>query len=355
MTIYSYDDIFNYVSEFEKENKFIDVGILLEMLNSSNLEYSQKYEILFRVQIHNLNIIRVFEKENKNLRNFQQTSNNNIPQRKIQNEIILPEVQKANIIKKVSSNYDIISSFESIDLTELEDYIKSCINNDDFNDLINTLLLNVKENIITIKKMKNEEYLKSGIWNNTFDEYLLKLNNILNILFKYQHYIINEQNNSQNTIIYLTTEYGNINIASDLKAIPIEFYDSFYILLNSIQNGTFKNLKRIGTQSNNYKTALLQVKENFTRVIFDQIEPNIYIILTMFVKKVSTSKDYHNNLKTVDILLAKQLPFIRNQLMMNRNNFLELNNNITQILFEKLLTKDMGVSINESINRKIKK
>ena len=161
-----------------------------------------------------------------------------------------------------------------------------------------------------------------------------------------------ESNEEDNTIIYLPTIYGNINISNDLKDVPLEFYDAFYNLFKSIKDGTFKNFKRI---TGDFKTSILEVKDGYARVLFTQIESNTYLVTTLFMKKVQVSKYYLEHLRETDLLVYDQLLNIKNQLLSNRDEFIYYNNNITKNLLLKLSTKDKEMRIDEGINIKTRK
>ena len=64
-----------------------------------------------------------------------------------------------------------------------------------------------------------------------------------------------EENKISNNIVFLETSSGNIYAKEDLNpnVIPSEYYAGFYELLKSIEEGTFKNVKKL--TSNNNGTA----------------------------------------------------------------------------------------------------
>lgn len=106
-----------------------------------------------------------------------------------------------------------------------------------------------------------------------------------------------EKEPSINHLIYLPTVNGNLYINNDLLAIPIDYYDSFRDLFLSIQDGSFKNFKRL--VGNNYTTSgvgISEVKDYQSRIVFDRIGSKSYAILDVFVKKVNTDKEYNESL-----------------------------------------------------------
>ena len=334
-------ELISFIEEKISTSNFIDIGLLLDKLKSSNFDDYKKVKLLNKVYYHNLNLIRMVEYQNEKLSSNGEYNLENKSYKTFglptcdtsstESKIFIPKIDNIDII------FRNVSSFESYD--QISDYLKFNIS-DNYEETINALISKVLVEIIAIKKLKYEELFSSGSDSVIFDEELKKEELLLNYFYKLKTSTNIITDKPKNNLIYLTTECDNISISNDLKCIPIEFYDSFYSLLSSIQQGNFKRFKRIGNESSGFKNNLLQVRENFTRVIFDQIDSDVYIILTIFLKKVSTSKDYFINLRNVDNLLQKRLPYIKDQLQNNRDLFLNYNNQITDELFTKLLTKD---------------
>lgn len=350
----SYEEILKYINSIIESCSFIDIGEVIELLDNSNLNYAEKVEIMKLVYSNNCKIIKIFERENKLLTepgNFKVKSKNYsflFPVDEKEDSLPVQKHIKLDTASFVQSLL-LMDSFDSI-----KNYVQSNISQSEYEDTLNIIISAILEEKIGLSKLVNEGKIETGNTDHSLDSDISKLNFLLDCLFKIRNQDVNSNTSTpKNILIYLTTEYGNISIENDLKAIPIEFYDSFYSLLLSIQNGSFKNMKRIGTSAGNYKTNMLQVKENYSRVLYDQIEPGIYIITTMFVKKFQVAKDYQSNLKNVDSLLHNRLSYIRNQLKNNREEFLRTNQNITDALLEKLLAKDKGASIDGETCTKI--
>lgn len=101
-----------------------------------------------------------------------------------------------------------------------------------------------------------------------------------------------------NNIVFLETSSGNIYAKEDLNPniIPSEYYAGFYELIKSIEEGTFKNVKKL-TSNNNRTAGISEVKSFKRRVIFDRIDYNIYVILGIFTKKSDKDKGYIDALK----------------------------------------------------------
>ena len=110
----------------------------------------------------------------------------------------------------------------------------------------------------------------------------------------------------KNNVIFMKTSYGSICALNDLSSIDPEYYDSFKELIESIENGTFKNVKRFSNADNILK-GISEVKNFKTRVVFDRINKNTYIIIYAFVKKSNNDMGYVKQLHNrVDFYKANE-------------------------------------------------
>ena len=134
-----------------------------------------------------------------------------------------------------------------------------------------------------------------------------------------------------NNLIYLPTILGNYYILNDIKSIDYEYYASFLELLNSIIDGTFKNVKSI-INTYNKNNYICEVKDFKTRVFFSKINFNTYLILGCMVKKVDTNSYYNSYLENRSIRLAQFLA----QEQVLTDTYLEAQNEITKELIYKL-------------------
>lgn len=103
---------------------------------------------------------------------------------------------------------------------------------------------------------------------------------------------------SKNKLIFLPKSTEKIRILEDLKSIPREYYEGFLALLTSIQEGTFKNVKRF--RAGNHKTGGLSEVRDISlgiRILYDGITPNTYVIISAFTKKVTNNKGSQEQLE----------------------------------------------------------
>ena len=91
--------------------------------------------------------------------------------------------------------------------------------------------------------------------------------------------------------------------------------EGFRGLINSIRDGSFKNVKRF--HSSNNKTAYAsEVKDYKIRVVFDRIGPHEYALITAFIKKSDNDIGYQRTL----ISKIRNYMNIKNSLIENLSN-----------------------------------
>lgn len=214
---------------------------------------------------------------------------------------------------------EIIEEDEQEEEEEFEYYYKnimgaisSCQNEDEIRQAIydnlpvleNKNYCNIVRRIILelVKEQSVYETLKDG-------ESIDEINELSKEQEKLKYYIdlirkhreveskIEVQNNhkKRNKLIFLTTNTGRIYAESDLASIDAEYYPRFYDLFESIENGTFKNVKCLSSNHDATK-GLCEVKDFAIRIVFDRIQLGVYAIIDIFVKKSDWEKAYANQL-----------------------------------------------------------
>ena len=141
-----------------------------------------------------------------------------------------------------------------------------------------------------------------------------------------------EEEETQNKLIFVPTNGGNIRIFDEIDHIPDTYYELFAELFLSIKDGTFKNVKRF--TNNAALSGLSEVKDTQVRVVFARIDEDVYAVITAFVKKTQRDKGYLDSLKNK----ASDFRAISEILKRNLKNpeFLELHQQYEDEVFRKL-------------------
>lgn len=139
----------------------------------------------------------------------------------------------------------------------------------------------------------------------------------------------------KNNLVLVPTLSGNIRIIDDLEHIPNDYYEGFKDLIESIVDGTFKNVKMF--VSNSQLFGISEVKAFKIRVVFTRLNENTYALITAFVKKSDKDKLYNESLNGK----VKEYRSLEPKLKMNLSNqeFMKENEKSVQELFNILSPK----------------
>lgn len=291
----NFEALNHYIDEtISSNNDYIDVDCLMELINQLNLTINEKNTIIKKVYSYNLKITQNITKENKELEKISNSDEKGIADIKLKipkQSIVSPKIEQIkNHSINVSNYVELINQF-----TEPSDFISltDTINNNDLDDVINYLLAYYYSELITLKKLQYEE--KNNIFND--DEKRIKY-----IIDNLNYLQISQQQDDlsiDNKLVYLTTKYGNTIFLNRINKISQEYYDSISNAFNSIKNGSLKNNKRIGKTSDGFYSPLFQVRDNYIRIFYLKIAPNIYLIIDAMIKKFNTTRDYSNYIRKI--------------------------------------------------------
>lgn len=260
------------------------------------------------------------------------------------NEVILEEKKEDDSFKDEMNFY--LLSYRQLS----EDFTKEEINeilpkkkNPKFKDILLRLSLESVKEIKEVKELLREEEIsleEKELCNKIIESENKKIDYIKSKLIVSDKEEIEEQE-EKNNIVLVPMLSGNIRIIDDLEHIPNDYYEGFKDLINSIIDGTFKNVK---TFSNNEGLiGISEVKSFKIRVVFKRLNDNTYALITAFMKKWDNDKLYQESL----ISKVKEYYLIESDLkkLINDHEFMEENEKNVQQLWNVLSPK-------EEINRK---
>lgn len=224
---------------------------------------------------------------------------------------------------------------EDISITELEKIIKENLpskNNPNYFKIISRMMAEILKEIMEYEEIKSDSIGEKEIIEET--QKLIDLNKRkINFIRSTKEKETNEEEVKENNLYFLKTTSGNIYCLNDLDKIKNEYYESFEELFKSIKDGTFKRAKRLN--SNNLKTSSLSEVRGFkTRVLFDKLDENNYIIIMCVVKKCNYENGYKKSLETRGLTYRAMKPKILSQ--KNSEESKTENKDIEKKLFLKL-------------------
>ncbi len=219
--------------------------------------------------------------------------------------------------------------------------------NKNYMNIIYRIKLELYKEIYDFEVLKQDEIELEFI--EEVNQEILSIQNLIHMIDEvvcYEEHDIVSFTPTKNKLIFLTTHNGSIYAENDLYSIPKEYYPSFHELLLSIENGTFKNVKFL-SRTHNVINGISEVKDFKTRVIFERLAKDIYIILDIFVKKVNSDNGYLQSLENRISYYKNIKPNILNQL--TDENYLlvqeEIKNRLMQSLEEKNIVKTIKKKI----------
>lgn len=227
---------------------------------------------------------------------------------------------------------------EDISIEELEQIIKENLpskNNPNYFKIISRMMAEIFKEIMEYEEIKSDSIGEEEIIEETqklIDLNKRKLNYIRNAKIDSK----SDQEIKENNLYFFKTTSGNIYCLNDLDKIKKEYYESFSELFKSIKDGTFKRAKRLN--SNNSKTSSLSEVRGFkTRILFDRLDKNNYIIIMCAVKKSDFDLGYQNLLegRCLKYRCFKNTIFEKK----DEDEFIKENMKIEEQLFLKLSNK----------------
>ena len=217
---------------------------------------------------------------------------------------------------------------EDISIEELEQIIKENLpskNNPNCFKIISRMMAEIFKEIMEYEEIKSDSIGEEEIIEETqklIDLNKRKLNYIRNAKIDSK----SDEEIKENNLYFFKTTSGNIYCLNDLDKIKKEYYESFSELFKSIKDGTFKRAKRLN--SNNSKTSSLSEVRGFkTRVLFDRLDKNNYIIIMCAVKKCNFDNGYKKSLENRALMYRAMKPKLLEQRDIqeykNENKFIE--------------------------------
>ena len=225
--------------------------------------------------------------------NFSEAEDNNLVA-DVQDNVVKEDSDFEDTIKYFLQDYTLLE--EGFDKEDLFDMLPSK-NLYRFKDILYRLIAESYKEIKILNEFANDstiitsdlEDIKSLILNEKRKIALVK-----EYLNKKEEKV--EVNEEKNSLILVPTTGGNIRILSELENMPIEYIPLFRELIDSIVDGTFKNVKSFN--NNNSLNGVSEVKGPGVRIVFKRLSKNKYALITAFIKRSNNDAGYLDSLKS---------------------------------------------------------
>lgn len=299
-------------------------------------------EEIFEVISKNHNTSMLMNKEVKKLKELSSKSTKRVENdnKTPEKEMIYDEVDEVNseLDDKVDYYNYLISSID--DCEDLQDQIESSLPNPNTGDY-KTIVLRLKLKLL--KRIKETADFISECREEFDDEDLEEYKEEIRLCSKKLEILKSESNeevnenktSTKNNFFFPVSSMGNIRVIDEIEKISKsspEFCSEFLELFQSIQDGSFKRVKRF--LNNNKLVGISEVRGFKPRVVFDRIGKNDYAIITAFLKKCDNDRGYKDSLE----LKIQKYMSQRDNIVKRLNNpeFRALNEQYTNELFGKL-------------------
>lgn len=320
-----------YLQQFD--NQYIgNLDQVYKLFEQEKLSIEQQKQYLKRITLHNENIYKL---EQQKARNVVSTSSCTIPiettvfkiskslEKKKQQSIIDVDVSSyITTLKKCTTIEEIKASLPMKDIPNYEHIIRKILlyYYQYKVEIINLLNANnelTKEDIISFQ-MENETV--TTIMDSIIDSVVQKSFSI--DISKEEHF---------NQLIFWQNE-DIPRVFDNIKNIDIEYYDSLNELFHSIKTGTFKGFKSF--KNNDNLTGIYEVRGFKTRILFDRIDADKFVIIAAFIKKCDKDYRYRNYLTNMIHGYRKEKEFLKEQI--KSMDFMKQQSNFEQMLFAML-------------------
>lgn len=299
-------------------------------------------EEIFEVISKNHNTSMLMDKEVKKLKELSSKSTKRVENdnKTPEKEMIYDEVDEVNseLDDKVDYYNYLISSID--DCEDLQDQIESSLPNPNTGDY-KTIVLRLKLKLL--KRIKETADFISECREEFDDEDLEEYKEEIRLCSKKLEILKSESNeevnenktSTKNNFFFPVSSMGNIRVIDEIEKISKsspEFCSEFLELFQSIQDGSFKRVKRF--LNNNKLVGISEVRGFKPRVVFDRIGKNDYAIITAFLKKCDNDRGYKDSLE----LKIQKYMSQRDNIVKRLNNpeYRALNEQYTNELFGKL-------------------
>lgn len=229
-----------------------------------------------------------------------------------------------------------LSQIKELKLSSIDEDFEKCLpsrKHYQYERILNRLKLESLKTIKEIKDLLAEEGMTPediSVFKNEYNLEIKKIALINKALAPQQEEQIEEK--TDNKLIFVPTQGGDIRILEELDTIPSEYYERFLGLFQSIKDGTFKNAQRF--TGNNELAGLCEVKDFKVRVIFVRLNSDSYAVISSFIKKSDNDKAYRAS------VVRKYSEFLNMESSLRANleneEFMALQATYEQELFNKL-------------------
>ena len=341
------------IEKYCNNSLFINIDNIEPYLLELSIESRNK--LLKEIFNYNKNIYKELKKQNEEYLKILNSNNENLTKpvnkiNKVKNSLYKEDDRISQVLNiDISFYLDCMSHMQN--LSELDEFLPDKAN-ENYTDIINSILIKLLEEKVIIQRLMKETKKEDPdmIY---YKEELTKVLEKINYIKNYNNRITVFKENfvkKTNHIIFLNTNALNNCFMNDiLKNIDEHYYGYVKDLLESIKYGSFKNVKSF--TGNDKLTGLFEVKLSQVRIIFRRLQPGVYVVVQVLIKKFQQTHQYHTSMIARNNLYNSNEPYILSRI--KDKEYLDYNDNIYNDLINYLDVNRKGDS-NGRVNRKHK-
>lgn len=325
-----------YLKQFE--NKYIDsLDDLFILFDSEKITFDQRKQLLKEVLNHNEQLYNREKIKNKDVSKKIIASDNE----SISSNILISHEEDREQVKMLDVKSYINSLIKCNSIDEIERVLPAS-DSELYLEKINQIMIDCYQYKVEVINFLNSNNDLSDEEVSEFkkEEELMQfiIETISGILYEKDDKFL--ENETSNVLVF---QENGVRIISALKDIDREYYDSFKELLLSIKNGNFKRNRRF--VNNNNINGIYEVKNFKTRILYDRIDTNTYVIIDAFVKKCDIDYRYRNHILNSIQAYRKEEAILKEKI--KDADFLLKNKDIEKEVFELLDSSKKKVLTNE--------
>lgn len=272
------------------EKRFISIDLLkklkeyLEMQSNIDIE---GIENIMTILMQNENALyQQTKKENKEFLEAISRRSSSTIKKKVEPIKTQEEVKEEPVLKDLSLKLDISFYVALLNEAEIYEEIAELLpgkNNDSCFDIISLLLVYYYKDLFEIKEfLKTDDDIE-------LVKYRDQILNKIECIKRYRESLKKQDEKvekQENILIFLTTDRDNVCVETDIERdIDSSNYLDVIQLIESIKNGTFKNVKQFTNDITLNGLSEVRAHPHQSRVAFKRLQGNIFVVLQAFVKK----------------------------------------------------------------------
>lgn len=326
-----FNDLLKYVNNvITKEEKCVDINLLIKYMETSNLTISEKNEILRKAYSYNLKLTQKLSDEVDKIKMVESIPDLEVANIELQelsiNRVNTNSCQPMREEIDITNYIELINSFDDLNQIQSLNYL---IGEDKFDDTINQLLVYYALELVTLKRLRCEDR------DNIFNSENVRIECIIQTLVNLQKSNQNDKSNITNDMIYLITASGEVSFLNSLNKISSTYYDTIKSIFDFLYNGNGSGVKI----NNGSDYPILELQNKSVSILYVKVFDNLNLLLDVFITRSQLSNNNRNYLREISKRAIAQKNNFLKMSMEDKRQFIKQNEIITNQIYSTLSQK----------------